>query len=476
MSLRVKLALYITAAVLVIACFGILADYRREYREHARNTLLSLEEQVGALRVAQQSISDTQRFRDYVHAFSRQWDQSNSPGHHIFLLDSQGRILLRSHPERPHPGIERILSSTNSPESILPLPDHRLAQARRPLSDGTVIVATQYLDLAETELRSEMISRGISTGAIALVVLAILSITLNRSVLGPLRRLGAAAGAWARNDFSVRAPATGSSDVRAIAIEFNRMAEELKHYSEDLQRSNQDLERFAYVASHELKAPLAEINLSLNVLEKVHGPNLDESARQWIDNASDRARAMQRLISNLLQYARAGFEDRRFERVETQQALEEALKNCESLIQEKGAEVTHDPMPTVVADGSQLVEVFQNLVSNAVKYHGEAPPQIHVGATRAPDGWVFRVRDNGLGIPVECQEKIFWMFERAHGNVSGTGIGLALCKRIVERHGGRIWVESQPGNGSTFFFTIPSIDRVSEDSLSSSKQLTAEAD
>jgi signal transduction histidine kinase len=461
MSLRVKLGLYVSAAVLIIAAFGILTDYRREYQEHARNTLLALKEQVGALRVARASMTDTPGFLRYVEAFSRQWDQSNSPGHHIYILEPRGRILVRSHPEHRHPRIERSLLSTNSAESIFSLPPHRVAQVRESAADGTVIVATQYMDSAEADLRSQLINRAISTAAVTLVVLTVLTVTLSRSVLIPLKLLGATARAWARNEFSVRAPVTGSSDIRALALEFNRMAEGLKQYSEDLQRSNQDLERFAYVASHELKGPLAEISLSLNVLEQVHGPTLDKDARKWIQNASDRAHGMQRLIDDLLNYARASSAEGQFEVVDTTRVLEEALKNCESLIRDNAAEITHDPMPSLVANGDQLAEVFQNLISNAIKYRREEPPRIHVGVAQRPDTWLFQVRDNGLGIPAEGHERIFRMFQRIHTGVSGTGIGLAICERIVERHGGRIWVESEPQKGSTFFFTLPTTHRVS---------------
>jgi light-regulated signal transduction histidine kinase (bacteriophytochrome) len=202
---------------------------------------------------------------------------------------------------------------------------------------------------------------------------------------------------------------------------------------------------------------------------------LDEDADEFIDFAVDGANRMQRLIRDLLEYSRVGTRGGAFEPVAAGEVLEAALRDLAHRVEETGAVVTHDPLPTVLADPSQLRQLFQNLLGNALKYRGEETPRIHVAATReasevaAPQGaanagggmWRFAVRDNGIGIAPEYQERIFVIFQRLHtqAEYSGTGIGLAICKKIVERHGGRIWVESEPGRGTTFWFTLPAEPR-----------------
>jgi PAS domain S-box-containing protein len=225
----------------------------------------------------------------------------------------------------------------------------------------------------------------------------------------------------------------------------------------DLERSNKDLEQFAYVASHDLQEPLRMVSSYTQLLAQHYEGRLDEKAKKFMDYAVDGAFRMQRLINDLLTYSRVGTRGKPLETTDTHALLGEAIINLAALIEEKRAIITNDDLPTVLADTSQLMQVFQNLISNAIKFQGENVPHVHVSVQDKGREWVFSIRDNGIGIERRYADRVFVIFQRLHTRQEypGTGIGLALCKRIVERHGGRIWFESEPGNGSTFFFTMP---------------------
>jgi light-regulated signal transduction histidine kinase (bacteriophytochrome) len=231
----------------------------------------------------------------------------------------------------------------------------------------------------------------------------------------------------------------------------------LQELSDELARSNTDLQQFAFAASHDLQEPLRAVAGCTQILQKRYADKLDARADELINEAVEGATRMQSLVNDLLEYSRVASRGQPLGRVDTGRSLEDGLRNLAVAIRESAALVTHDPMPEVLADGSQLALVFQNLVANAIRFRGERRPEIHVGAGRAPGEWRFFVRDNGVGIEPQYFERIFLIFQRLHTRreSSGTGIGLALCKRIVERHGGRIWLESEAGKGSTFYFTIP---------------------
>jgi len=255
--------------------------------------------------------------------------------------------------------------------------------------------------------------------------------------------------------------------------------EALGRKAEELARSNRELEQFAYVASHDLQEPLRMIASYTQLLERRYRDKLDKDAGEFIQYAVEGATRMQVLINDLLNYSRLGTRGKPFAPTECNEVLSRALENLKIAIQDAGASVSHAPLPTVLGDGTQLIQLFQNLISNAIKFRGKAAPRVEIGATPgvgpAPvdqksrmhakgvaqesggPEWVFWVRDNGIGIEEQYFERIFVIFQRLHTREQypGTGIGLAICKKIVERHSGRMWVESAPGRGTTFFFTIP---------------------
>lgn len=248
-----------------------------------------------------------------------------------------------------------------------------------------------------------------------------------------------------------------SRDRLAVEIEERRRVSTLREQAmADLKRSNEELQQFAYVASHDLQEPLRMVSSYTQLLARRYKDALDEKANLYIHYAVDGAVRMQQLIQDLLAYSRVTTQGGGIERVESQTALQNALFNLQAAITDAGAEITQDLMPAVAADGTQLTQLFQNLIGNAIKFRDKTVPRIHVGVEKEGDDWRFGIADNGIGIDAKFQERIFIIFQRLHTRreYSGTGIGLAICKRIVERLGGKIWLVSEPGRGSTFYFTL----------------------
>ena len=236
-----------------------------------------------------------------------------------------------------------------------------------------------------------------------------------------------------------------------------RAQEKLARQADELARSNAELQEFAYVASHDLQEPLRVISGFVQLLSDRYGGELDETADEFIGYVVDGTERMKILINDLLEYSRVGTRGRPLEPVESSSALEHALSNLQVTIKETKARVTHERMPRVQGDINQLSQLFQNLISNGMKFHGEKRPEIHISSVQVGESWVMSVSDNGIGIDPQHNDRIFGMFKRLHGRgeYPGTGIGLAICSKIVERHMGKIWVESELGNGATFSFTLP---------------------
>lgn len=288
-------------------------------------------------------------------------------------------------------------------------------------------------------------------GSLLLAALSLwLSLLISGAIAAGVRGLSQAAGRAAKGDLTARVRRESDDELGGLADVFNRMVGELE-------RSNADLEAFAFTAAHDLQEPLRKIVGFSEVLESRAGAALDGEMRDVLNRIVGATKRMQGLIDDLLKYSRVARRGEAMRAVPAGAALERALSNLETAIKESGASVTGGELPTVNADESQLVQLLQNLVGNAVKFRAARPPEVRVSAERRGGEWVFAVRDNGIGFEMRDSERIFTVFERLHSRAEypGTGIGLAICKKIVERHGGRIWAESQPGRGSAFFFTLP---------------------
>jgi light-regulated signal transduction histidine kinase (bacteriophytochrome) len=319
--------------------------------------------------------------------------------------------------------------------------------------------------------------------AFCAVLGAVLTSRLQRLISEPILACTEFARAIARSrDYSLRVPVQRADEVGMLSASFNEMLEQiesrdielqaartllerrveertraLQHQTEELTRSNADLEQFAYVASHDLQEPLRMVASYTQLLAETSRDKLDRDARQFIDYAVDGALRMQRLISDLLAYSRLGRGDIRMTDLELDDVMTQATKNLEVALAESGARIVCDRLPTVRGNASQLTQLFQNLIGNAIKFRGAEPPEVEVRVRQTDGAYELAVRDNGIGFDPKYAAKIFVIFQRLHarGRYPGTGIGLAVCKKIVEHHGGRIWVESAPGRGTTFFFTVP---------------------
>lgn len=242
------------------------------------------------------------------------------------------------------------------------------------------------------------------------------------------------------------------------ATEQENLARVKDQAMDELGRANSELEQVSYAATHDLQEPLRTVTSYVQMIQSRYGDRLDANVRDFLGYAASGALHMQEMIDDLLAYSRIGMEEKSFVATDFGQALSEAQGNLEEAIKESGAEITSDPLPVISSDSSQIALLFENLVENAVKFRQEGTaPRIHVSAEKKGDKWVFAVKDNGLGIDPKFFDSIFGIFQQLHPpeRYPGTGIGLAICKRILERHGGAIWVESEPGKGSTFFFSIP---------------------
>jgi hypothetical protein len=231
----------------------------------------------------------------------------------------------------------------------------------------------------------------------------------------------------------------------------------LARQARDLKRTREDLEQLAYVVSHDLQEPLRMVSSYLQLLERRYKDKLDSDAEDFINFAVDGAQRMHKLISDLVSYSRVTTRANAFEPTDFNEVLERAMASANESVRASGAIITRDPLPTLIADASQVEQLFRHLIDNALKFQNGHRPRVHIGAEERDGEWVFFVEDNGIGIDPQLTDQVFAVFQRLNGREEypGTGIGLAICRRIVERRGGRIWVKSEPGKGSRFYFTMP---------------------
>jgi signal transduction histidine kinase len=307
----------------------------------------------------------------------------------------------------------------------------------------------------------------IFTGVVVLVSLLVVARTLRRQMVHPLQRLAGRVREVARGDYDREVSSDGAAEVVELAEDVEAMRarivaelDALQTAEADLRRSNRELEQFAYVASHDLQEPLRKVASFCQLLQQRYGGQLDDRADQYIGFAVDGAQRMQDLINDLLAFSRVGRMGQPHTDVDCGLLVERVRADLSRAIEESAAEVVvADALPTVRGDASLLRVVFQNLIGNAIKFRGEAPPRVELSAVREGACWRFRVSDNGIGIDPEYAERIFVIFQRLHARsqYEGTGIGLAMCRKIVEYHGGRMWLDTDAGAGagSTFYFTLP---------------------
>lgn len=305
----------------------------------------------------------------------------------------------------------------------------------------------------------------ISTIVIGAVLCLLMLLLLDKYVLSRVSKLSReVVEIGEKKDFSSKVSEEGSDELSSLSKTINKMLKSLEINAAELKRSNEELEQFAYVISHDLREPLRMIKSYMELLKKRYGEKMEQDAKDFIDFAVDGAERMQRMIDDLLTYSRVDRKGKPFRKVDTNEILEKALKNLEVAIKETKAIVKSSKLPEVFGDETQLLMLFQNLISNAIKFRDSRKPEVKITAERKGKEWVFCFEDNGIGIKPENFDRIFNIFQRLHTakEYQGTGIGLAICKKIVERHGGRIWVESEPGKGSKFYFTIPARDDMHE--------------
>jgi signal transduction histidine kinase len=329
-------------------------------------------------------------------------------------------------------------------------------------------IGTIYLE-ADMERAYHRLFRymGIVLTVIVLLIplVYLISDRLRRIISGPIEGLAVVAHAIAtEKKYSVRAHSFGDDEVGRLTETFNEMLAtieerdlKLVQQAEELWRSNKELEQFAYVSSHDLQEPLRKITTYSQMLEERLKGVMDDESKKYTENIALSVTRMRNLINALLAYSRLDRGDRKLERVDLNQSLKGVLADLEASIIEKRATITHDPLPTVEWNAFQTQQLFQNLIGNAMKFSDKGSPVIHVSCQPQGTHWLLGVHDNGIGIEGKYKEQIFKVFQRLHARhvYPGTGIGLAICKKIVEQGGGKIWVESEPGKGSHFYFTWP---------------------
>jgi len=397
----------------------------------------------------------------------------------LLKKEGDGNILILTPPERAGfvrdapPDGPLMMAANNRPSFM---PDVRDSFRDVPVLAVTRNLGSQGLGLGFVATMDRSVAfeglRKIGFYSLVLLGLALLAMEIalrgiSKGILQPIQRLAETANEISGGDLSRRVEVSGGDEIGELGRDFNQMTERLieansglerkvEERTAELEQSNADLAQFAYVASHDLKEPLRMVTSYVQLLERRLGKDIDAEAKEFMGFAVDGAMRMRGLIDDLLAYSRVGTKRKPFETVSMQKVIDASLMNLKVAIDESGAQVQVGEMPELMADPTQLTQLFQNLIANAIKFRGDRKPVISVTAEREGKHWNFEVSDNGIGIAKEYLDQIFLIFQRLHNRseYEGTGIGLAVCKKIVERHGGRIGVRSEPGAGSTFFFSL----------------------
>jgi signal transduction histidine kinase len=389
------------------------------------------------------------------------------------IFDRDGTVVYRSGQKNPvgHPNWKKsdpILAEAMGGKGRAGIIDYPLDHTKRivarvPILDlGWIAGASRPTEAAFAPIYNTLLWVIVLNGAV-LIISVFSAIGLSRYLIRRLDFLQAYARRVAEGDFSLQTSNTKLKELAELENSFTVMAEqvrarqrELEHAVLDLRRSNQELEQFAYIASHDLQEPLRVITGFVQLIGQRYKGKLDKETDRYFGFITDAVARQQQLIMGVLAFSRLGRKGAAAAQCDANRALEAAVENIRQVIRENNAKVVHDQLPIVQADENQLIQLFQNLVSNGIKFRGSSDPEIHVSARRDDGEYIFAVRDNGIGIERQYWDQIFVMFKRLHTRKEypGTGIGLAICKKIVERHGGRIWLESKPGEGSVFYFTF----------------------
>jgi signal transduction histidine kinase len=393
----------------------------------------------------------------------------------VYILDAHGELIAHQNPSLALQGVRYALPTRSGPQSGLS--GEQVVLAFEPIELGDQVltsIAELPLAVALQPVYTIVLTTCLAIGITLFIAFWLITWVVQR-VVKPIEDLAHTAQAIEAGDYSLKAQVHGNDEIADMARSFNDMTsrltgslseleqtvEQLTQSERKLHASNQELTRFAYIASHDLQEPLRMIASFLQLIEKNYSGQLDANGREYIFYAVDGARRMKEMIQALLDYSRIDTRANPMEELSSLESLETVLRYVQFQLEDIGATVSYDDqMPTIYADRIQFERVLQNLLSNAIKYRSEQPLRIHIQAVECTQAWRFTVADNGIGIKPEHQQRIFEMFQRLHNaaDIPGTGIGLTIARRIIDRHNGRIWVESHEGQGTTFSFTIAKPD------------------
>jgi signal transduction histidine kinase len=458
LDIKQKLILIITLTstiALLIAFIAFSANNLLVFQRKQQHKLLVLARVVADNSQAAVAFNDAAAAGELLGALKA---EPNIEGAAIYKLD---RIFARYR----NPGFPEILPAEPPPVRYAKFRFYIYAPII--LEDRKIGAVYLKVNTRETaELIQGYLLYGVIIIAICIAAAYIVGQRLQKTISEPIEDLTELTSSVSQTkNFSLRATKKSNDELGQLVERFNEMLAEIQrgqealiNSNEALTRSNRDLEQFAHVASHDLQEPLRMVINYVELLESRWKNGDYAETDKYLEFIVEGASRSRQLINDLLEYSRARYEGK-LPGVESETILKNALGNLKFSIAESGAKITNDPMPVITADPVKIAQVFQNLISNAIKFKKQEPLQIHVGAREKDDEWLFSVRDNGIGIDASHIDKIFVIFKRLHSrkNYPGNGIGLAICKKIVEQHGGRIWVESQVGQGCTFYFTIPRI-------------------